>query len=235
MPEKLSLGLRPVEGGPADFSGSTSARRPASRQGDGKAGKKASGLLMVDGVLYLWVRNAGNAQLAWSADHGRTWTWADWKFTTSFGCPTFLNFGKNYAGARDEYVYVYSHDSDSAYEPADRMVLARVPKGRISEPGRLRVLRGLDAGRQPAWTARHRPSAARSSRTRGGATAPGQLQRRPEALPAGARPAGGDARRPRGLRHLRRAGAVGAVDDGLLHRGLGRRRRARRAASRPSG
>ena len=25
--------------------------------------------------------------------------WADWKFNTSFGCPTFLNFGKNYAGA----------------------------------------------------------------------------------------------------------------------------------------
>ena len=33
---------------------------------------------MVDGVLYLWVRNAGNARLAWSADHGRTWTWSGW-------------------------------------------------------------------------------------------------------------------------------------------------------------
>src|SRR5215813_9045711 len=47
---------------------------------------------MVKGVLYLWARNAGNAQLAWSGDHGQTWTWSDWKFTTSFGCPTFLNF-----------------------------------------------------------------------------------------------------------------------------------------------
>jgi hypothetical protein len=44
-------------------------------------------------MLYLWARNAGNAQLAWSKDHGETWEWAGWKWTTSFGCPTFLNCG----------------------------------------------------------------------------------------------------------------------------------------------
>jgi hypothetical protein len=88
---------------------------------------------MVDGVLYMLVRNTGNAQLAWSRDHGRTWTWSDWRFTTSFGYPTFLNFGRDYAGARDGYVYVYSQDSDSAYERADRMVLARVPIDQITD------------------------------------------------------------------------------------------------------
>ena len=90
-------------------------------------------------MLYLWARNAGNSQLAWSADHGKTWEWCDWKFTTSFGCPTFLQFGKNYAGARDEYVYIYSQDSDSAYQRADRMVLARVPKDQIRNRERVRV------------------------------------------------------------------------------------------------
>ena len=89
-------------------------------------------MLMVDGVLYLIARNASNAQLAWSRDRGATWEWGDWKFTKSFGCPTFLNFGKNHAGARDGFVYIYSPDSDSAYTPADRMVLARVPKGEES-------------------------------------------------------------------------------------------------------
>src|SRR3954468_4960959 len=88
---------------------------------------------MDNSFLYLWTRNAGNAQLARSADHGQTWTWSDWKLTTSFGCPTFLNFGPNYAGARDEYVYVYSHDADSAYEAADRFVLARVPQDRLRQ------------------------------------------------------------------------------------------------------
>ena len=54
-------------------------------------------MLMVDGTLYMWVRNTGNATLAWSADHGQTWTWG-FKFDTGFGCPTFLNFGRNYGG-----------------------------------------------------------------------------------------------------------------------------------------
>jgi hypothetical protein len=90
-------------------------------------------MLCIDGVLYMLVRNTGNSQLAWSEDHGVTWEWADWKFEKSFGAPTFLNFGKNYAGARDDYVYIYSHDSDTAYKPADKMVLARVPQANIRD------------------------------------------------------------------------------------------------------
>jgi hypothetical protein len=89
---------------------------------------------MVDGVLYLWVRNAGNAQLAWSADHARTWTFG-FKLEESFGSPAFLNFGQNYAGARDGYVYTYSQDGASAYESSDGVVLARAPKGRIRDRG----------------------------------------------------------------------------------------------------
>jgi len=107
---------------------------------------------MVDGTLYLWARNAGNAQLAWSRDRGRTWAWADWKLTTSFGCPTFLNFGRNYAGARDEFVYIYSHDGDSAYEPADRMVLARAARGELVARGAYEFLQKLDAAGRPVWT-----------------------------------------------------------------------------------
>ncbi len=110
-------------------------------------------MLMVDGVLYMWARNAGNARLAWSTDHARTWEWSDWTFTTSFGCPTFLNFGRDYAGARDDYVYVYSHDNDNAYEPADRMVLARVPKSRIKDRGAYEFFEGRDATNAPVWTA----------------------------------------------------------------------------------
>jgi hypothetical protein len=124
----------------------------AEQRGDGAEGKKVSGLLMVDGVLYLLARNAGNSQLAWSADHGRTWTWSDWKFTDSFACPTFLNFGRNYAGARDDFVYVYSHDGNSAYRPADRMVLARVDRREIQRRESYEFFAGLDAAGQPTWT-----------------------------------------------------------------------------------
>jgi CubicO group peptidase (beta-lactamase class C family) len=150
--EKLSMGLARVEGGPADFTGVNLRPATLEQKGDGARGKKASGILMVDGVLYLWVRNAGNSQLAWSADRGKAWEWADWRFTTSYGCPTFLNFGRDYAGARDGFVYVYSHDHGSAYEPADRMVLARVPKDRVRDRGAYEFYRGLDGKGQPLWT-----------------------------------------------------------------------------------
>jgi CubicO group peptidase (beta-lactamase class C family) len=152
VPEKLSLGLARIEGPPSGFTG-TNIRSPSIEQrGEGRAGKKASGLLMVSGVLYMWVRNAANAQLAWSTDHGRSWQWTDWKFTTSFGCPTFLNFGKNYAGARDDYVYIYSADAEDAYSPADRMVLARVPKDRLADRNAYEFFQGIRAPDRPRWT-----------------------------------------------------------------------------------
>ena len=149
---KLSLGLARIDG-PADGFTAVNLRSPTfERVGDGPKGPKASGLLMVDGVLYALVRNVDNAQLVRSADHGKTWTWSDWKFTEGFGCPTFLNYGRNYAGARDEYVYLYSHDNDGAYEPADRMVMARVPKDRLTDRGAYEVFAGLTPAGEPTWS-----------------------------------------------------------------------------------
>ncbi|HEY1379047.1 MAG TPA: serine hydrolase [Gemmataceae bacterium] len=151
VPNKLSQGLARIEGGPEGFRGVNIRSETFERYGDGAKGAKASGMLMVGGVLYALVRNTGNSQLAWSADHGRTWTWADWKFTAGFGCPTFLNFGPNYAGARDDYVYVYSHDGDTAYLPADRVALARVPKDRLRDRSAYEFFKELTpAG--PVWT-----------------------------------------------------------------------------------
>lgn len=150
--QKLSLGLVRITGMPEDWQGVNLPAPTAEALGDGKHGRKASGMLCVDGVPYLMVRNAGNAQLGWSADHGVSWTWADWKFTESFGCPGFVNFGKDYAGARDGFVYLHSHDSDSAYERADRFVMARVPKDRLREQATYEFFAGLDEKGQPQWS-----------------------------------------------------------------------------------
>ena len=152
VPEKLSLGLARVSGPPDRPLGANIRSATLEQKGDGVAGKKASGLLMVEGILYLWTRNAGNSQLAWSADRGRTWTWSDWRFDVGFGSPTFLNFARNYAGARDQFVYVFSHDADSAYTPADRMVLARVPRDRIRERAAYEFFTGLDRQHRPGWS-----------------------------------------------------------------------------------
>ncbi len=150
--QKLSLGLARIEGGPEDFVGVNVRSPTAETKGDGKRGRKASGMLMIDGVLYMWVRNADNSQLGWSRDRGVNWRWTDWRFTESFGCPTMLNFGKNYTGARDEFVYVYSQDADTAYDRADRFVMARVPKNRMRERDAYEFFTGLKKGESPAWS-----------------------------------------------------------------------------------
>jgi CubicO group peptidase (beta-lactamase class C family) len=149
--EKLSIGIARVHGTPPMFT-AENLHSNIEQKGDGKHGLKASGLLMVDGMLYMWLRNATNAQLSWSQNHGATWKRAEWKFTTSFGCPTFLNFSRNYASARDSYVYVYSQDADDAYSAADQMVLARVPKERIRDRAAYEFFHSRDASGGARWT-----------------------------------------------------------------------------------
>jgi uncharacterized protein DUF4185 len=152
LPEKLSMGLARVEGDAENFHGYNLRSPTFEQKGEGPRGKKASGMLMVEGVLYALIRNAGNSQLAWSRDRGQTWAWSDWRFSSGFGCPTFLNFGSHYAGARDEFVYIYSHDTDTAYQPADGVALARVPRTKITDQSAYEYFQGLDSTAQPRWS-----------------------------------------------------------------------------------
>ncbi len=152
LPEKLSLGLARVTGPPDNPTGRNIRSRSLERKGDGPNGEKASGILMIDDTLYLLVRNAENARLGWSENRGRSWTWADWRFEASFGCPTFVNFGRNYEGALDDFVYVVSPDSDSAYRAADRLVLGRVPRDQIRQRNSYEFLSGLDPNSGPQWS-----------------------------------------------------------------------------------
>ncbi len=130
--KKLSMGFARITGDAESFAAKNVRSETGERAGDGKTGLKASGIVMAGGVLYMWVRNAGNSQLAWSEDRGRTWQWG-FKFDESFGSPAFLNAGRNYTAARDGYVYAFSQDGPSAYEQYDAIVLARAPVGRIRD------------------------------------------------------------------------------------------------------
>jgi len=149
--KKLGMGFARIDGGPGDLRG-TNVRSDGERIGDGAKSAKASGILMVDGVLYLWVRNVANAQLLWSRDHAKTWQ-PGFKMEAGFGSPAFLNFGANYAGARDGFVYTYSQDGPSAYESDNRLLLARVPKNRIRDRAAWEFFQRLDDGGRPVWTA----------------------------------------------------------------------------------
>lgn len=148
--KKYSLIVSVISGDPPNISGQD---RSYLTMGQGRYGVKASGMLMVAGRLYMWTRNANlqgeQSQLAWSDDRGKTWAWANWKFEV-FGYCTFLNYGKDYAGATDDYVYVYSHDHPDAYETADRFVLLRVPQDQILRREAYEFFNGSPG--TPSWT-----------------------------------------------------------------------------------
>ncbi len=153
--EKLSLGLVRIDGGPDNFVGVNLRSRSIEQRGQGREGRKAWGILSVKGVLYVWLghadRQGGQSKLAWSEDHGVTWSYVDWTFK-EFGLIGFVNYGKDYAGARDEFVYAYSHDGPQADGPADRFVLMRVPQDQILLRESWEFFVRLDQRGQPVWS-----------------------------------------------------------------------------------
>ena len=152
--KKPGLGFGVVIGDADDFVG-INIRSDAENTGHGSSGEKASGLLMVENTLYMWARNANrkgmHSRLAWSTDHARTWEWCDWSFE-EYGHPTFINYGPNYTGARDGYVYTVSQDHPSAYNAADHFVLMRVPKGQLADRSSYEFFVHCDDSGSPMWT-----------------------------------------------------------------------------------
>ena len=157
---RLSLGFARILGSPPDHRGEDLPSDADTPEGGGPEGIKASGLLMVRDVLYMFVRNYrptkskdfAHSRLAWSADQGAHWTWADWHFSETFGCPEFIQFGPNYEGARDDYVYIASQANASAYDFSPDIVLARVPADKVAERRRYEFFAGPDAGGNPTWS-----------------------------------------------------------------------------------
>lgn len=160
QPPRLSLGFARVWGDPPNLRAEDFASDADTLEGGGSKAIKASSLLLVDGTLYMWVRNYRppglddftHARLAWSKNRGTNWTWADWYFADTFGCPEFIQFGPNYSGARDAYVYVVSQANDSAYGYSPNILMARVPKNQVPERDRYEFFAGSDTNRQPRWS-----------------------------------------------------------------------------------
>ena len=108
-----------------------------------------------------------DAKIAYSKDHGATWEFADWSLDRKDGVmmPTVCNFGKNYQGAKDEYVYSYLIRFQSYEGPDDYpdkvdwlncqkpglIDLARVHKGEILNRDAYTFFAGIRDG-NPVWT-----------------------------------------------------------------------------------
>jgi hypothetical protein len=116
---RVGLGFARVEGGWDDYKGfnvwgGKDHENPAQFTG------KSWGTICVKGVLYSWVvpdlPDTGGPrdhyryiELARSTDKGAHWTKAAWRWRIEDNLivPTFLVYGKDNAGARDDYVYSY--------------------------------------------------------------------------------------------------------------------------------
>lgn len=155
---RVKLGVARLSGSATNYSamnmfGGVNPQAPATFVG------KAPGMLSVGGVLYMtvveqdqWLR----LKVVRSTDNGRTWDFNSrgWDFAEpdgAFSDMTFLTFGQDYAGARDNYVYLYSQDQRNQSFSTD-VVMARVPKGQIQNRSSYEYFAGLNGNGNPTWT-----------------------------------------------------------------------------------
>jgi hypothetical protein len=107
--------------------------------------------------------NYDRARLYASKNHGGSWTAAGWEFVKDDGMilPTFLQFGKNYDGARDDFVYTYANhfkrklfaikDALRIHKPGE-IALMRTHKSKIMDRSAYEFFAGTHASGQPRWT-----------------------------------------------------------------------------------
>jgi hypothetical protein len=117
-------------------------------------------MISVGGVIYAWLGHPGSASFTSntnpikSTDYCRTWSSPGWSWHSGdnlYG-PSFLNFGKDNAGARDNYVYSY-FPRGSSWGLHNNADLARVPKDQIMVQGAYEWFAGFESdGTTPKWT-----------------------------------------------------------------------------------
>ncbi|MGH3094938.1 MAG: DUF4185 domain-containing protein [Streptosporangiales bacterium] len=144
-----------------------------------KYNRKPTGMVCVDGVLYLAIQDlrhgknafddAPNASISRSDDHGRTWQktsepmFTDHRFTTIF----FVDFGKDSREAipalgREDGGYVYAYGMDWNWRASNTgtvpdptaLFLARVRPKSVQDRSEWRFFTGTDHGGRPTWSAR---------------------------------------------------------------------------------
>lgn len=161
---RVSLGVARIQGDwnalqAVNVWGGHQAEHPAQFPG------KSYGILSVDDVIYMWVNiqdqdvpQYRQCQLTFSTDHAASFK-KGFRFAepdAAFSVCTFLNFGKAYKGARDNYVYIYSGQPlDGCIERClgRDVYLARVPKDKILQRASYEFFAGMDNDRKPVWKA----------------------------------------------------------------------------------
>jgi len=144
-------------------------------RGWGGMGPKPTGMICVDGILYLAFQNLRGTQRAphsLRSQHGSdahivyaicdnsghgvgAWTPALSNITMvmfpgyKFGGPAFVNFGQNNANARDDYVYAVSSDQ---WDNGSNLRLGRVPKDCIVSGELWEWVCAFTPSGEPVWS-----------------------------------------------------------------------------------
>ncbi|MFQ5583561.1 MAG: hypothetical protein ACE5GL_03905, partial [Calditrichia bacterium] len=125
---RVSLGFARVEGPKNNYQGynvwgGKNPENPAQFEG------KCYGIISIDGTLWMWRTGSGSGSTSYdsqklykSTNHSATWQYAGVEYRTNdfspsyprFYAPTFCQFGKDYAGARDNYVYIYAPETNNS-------------------------------------------------------------------------------------------------------------------------
>jgi len=163
------LDVEKISGGPADYK-ITKVNPMNDFVGWGGDGPKPTGMICVDGVLYLAVQNirrtqkapfsvvsqhGSDAHILYSFSGKSLWVPAFGNIAApmfpghKFGGPVFVNFGQNNAHARDNHVYAVSGDQ---WDNGSNLRLGRVPADSITRATAWEWVCSFDPAGGPAWS-----------------------------------------------------------------------------------
>ncbi len=167
---RVSLGVARIEG-PMDAYQGFNVWGGLDPENKAQFEGKSYGILSLAGVLYMWwgpgsgTTSYGQTRLAVSFDKSATWTLSDWDLTESDDqliMPTILNFGQDYAGARDGFVYHYFIRREPTTSglgihrggdpPTGKIDLARAPVDSMMTLEDWRFFAGIDGSGGPLWS-----------------------------------------------------------------------------------
>jgi len=163
------LDVEKFSGGPTDYK-ITKVNQMNDYLGWGGDGPKPSGMICVDGVLYLAFQNmlrarkppyglisqhGSDAQIVYSTNNGGFWVPALQNIPApmfpghKFGGPAFVNYGRNNANTRDEYIYAVSSDQ---WDNGSNLRLGRVPADSIMRREAWEWVCAFQPCGGPAWS-----------------------------------------------------------------------------------
>lgn len=153
---RVSLGFAKIEGSPEHFKGvniwgGEAAQKPARFTG------KCAGMISVAGTLYALINLQNRPEpywdttLAWSDDFGASWKKASWIFPGTNGAfrpECFLNFGRDNAGARDQYIYFYGPNVNGQ----SGIYVGRALQQKLRDKTAYEYFTGLDGHGDAKWS-----------------------------------------------------------------------------------